>query len=561
MSHSPASASRTVAHAMLETLADAGVEYLFGLPGSTEAPLLAALDDLPRPTYVLGLHENIVVSMADGYARASGRIGAVSLHTSVGTGNAVSQMMNAFVDRSPVLAVIGHKDSRIANRGGFCTVEDLPGMLRSSTNWSRSVQHPEQAVEDVNRAVRYALGVPRGPAALVITEDLAAAGDPGRPAPAWRTAATTAPASFRPATPQLTDLAGRLRRAERPVLVAGDEVARDGAAEALGHLADRLGCVVLGEPRRSAARLGCSTEDPAYAGEYARHHPAVEEADLVVAFGARMLVEFEPPHEPEIPPEAVFVHVHESPRELGKRYEPDLSLVGTAGETIDALLELFDEPAASEAGRARVREQRDRYVRWRAEAPIQSGDEQPLRMDTVATLLDAELPEDCIIVDEAVRASRALLRHFRLPLGRGYHKNTGGAIGWGLPASVGVQLAVGVGRRVVGIVGDGSALMTIQALWTAAHHEVPVLIYILNNRSYHAVQVAVGKHRGSHSGVPDAKGSRITEPDPDFVGLATSLGVEAVRASTPEQLVKSTRAALETRHPTLVEVMLHPNEA
>lgn len=554
--------TRTVAHALLESLTAAGVSHVFGLPGSTEAPLLAALDEPDQPRYVLGLHETVVVSMADGYARGSGGLGVVSLHTSVGTGNAVSQMRNAAIDRSPVLALIGHKDSRLANRDGFCTVEDLPGMLRADTTWSREVHNAEQAVEDLQRAVRHALGVPSGPAALVITEDRAAAADRGPPAPAWRSAVTSLPSRFRPPQRELASLLERLHRAARPVIVAGDEVARDGAGETLGRLAEVLGCVVVNEPRRSATRQACSTEHDAYAGEYAPHHPAVETADVLLAVGGRMLVEFEPAAEPEVPAGVYFAHVHESPRELGKRYQPDLPLIGSAGETVAALLELAEGATPPSADTlAHVREQRRRYLEWRTGPPIQGGDEQPLTMTTVATLLDRELPSDVVVVDEAIRAARTLMRHLRLPTGRDYHRSTGGAIGWGLPAAIGLQLAVGTERRVAGVIGDGSALMSIQALWTAAHNAIPVLVYVLNNRSYHAVQVAVGKHRGDAAGGADAHGSRITDPDPDFVGLATSLGVEAVRAATPNQFVKATHRALESARPTVVEVMLRPNEA
>lgn len=563
----------TVADALVRALGRLGVKHIFGLPGSTEGPLLDALEAPGGPQYMLGLHENVVAAMADGYARASGRLGVVSLHTSVGTGNSVSQVLNASVDRSPVLALIGHKDARLNNRDGFCTVEDLPGMLRPFTKWSREVSDPCQAVEDLERAARLATTSPRGPVALTITEDKArvvldgGAGDGGADEPASGSGRF---GGYRPHREGVLAAARALSAAQRPLIIAGDGVSWTGAGELLGQVAQAYGCAVLQEPRRSAARMNCSTADPSFCGEYTGNHPAARTADLVLAVGARIFVEFEPMPASELPEDAFFIHIHEDATELGKRYLPDLGLVATAREALEDLLDAAgpadDRPSEPPTW---VAELRAGFLQRREDiAPRPSpGDE--LSVAAASRILDQELPADVVLFDEGVRSSRVLMQHFSVPASRAYHRNTGGAIGWGLPAAIGAQIAC-PDRPVALFVGDGSALLTIQALWTAAAYRVPVTVFIANNRGYQAVQAAVEKHRGPghQGGSPAAVGAVIDEPAPDFVRLAEGFGVGGCSVRTGEELRRvlkeidwrSDSASGGRRAPRVIELVLSTGE-
>ncbi|MPZ87625.1 MAG: hypothetical protein GEU81_06025 [Nitriliruptorales bacterium] len=547
----------TVADAMVRSLQRLGVRHIFGLPGSTEGPLLHALADVDSPAYVLGLHENIAAAMADGYARASGDMSVVSLHTSVGTGNAVSQIMNAFVDRSPVVALIGHKDARLANRDGFCTVEDLSGMLRPFTKWSREVADANLAVEDLERAALIATTRPRGPVALVITEDKARArfdraGD-GQPAPGPATVG-----GYRPDCEGLEAAARALASAQRPLLIAGDGVAWTGASRILEAVAETFGCPILQEPRRSASRMNCSTEHPNFCGEYSPDHPAARDADVILAVGARIFVEFEPVAASELPAGAYFIHIHEDPAELGKRYTPDLGLIGTAS---DALADL--RALAEEMGH-RPRKTDDRLMslrrgfKRRIEDSRATSPDEHFGVAAVSRILDDELPSDVMVFDEGVRSSRVLLQHLSLPGGRSYHRSTGGAIGWGLPAAIGAQIAC-PDRRVVLFVGDGSALLTIQALWTAARYEVPVTVLIANNRGYQAVQAAVEKQQGQGARAV-AVGAVIDQPAPSFVRLAEGFGVSAVSVGRHEELRLAIKEAGNTPGPSVIELALSGRE-
>jgi benzoylformate decarboxylase len=545
----------TVADALVASLQRLGVRYVFGLPGSTEGPLLDALSRVESPEYVLGLHENVVVAMADGYARVSGDVGVVSLHTSVGTGNAVSQIMNANVDRSPILAMVGHKDAGIANRDGFCTVEDLPGLLRPYTKWSRQVEVAERAVEDLQRAVQLAAAHPRGPVSLVITEDRASAAFTGS---APRVPPLPIANGFGPAREAIEATVRELETAQRPIIIAGDGVSWSDAGELLEQLASAFACPVLQEPRRSASRMNCSTTFDHYCGEYAPSHPAVVDADLVLAVGARVFVEFEPSTVSELPPAARFIHAHEDPTELGMRYVPDLGLVGTARETLQALLAASQEQGR-EADRDTMRVSR---LRARYEAGVAdqraAAEGGVLTIAAASRVLDEGLADDVVLIDEGIRSSRILLQHLAIPSTRSYHRNTGGAIGWGLPAAVGAAFAAPE-RPVALFVGDGSALMTIQALWTAAHHHLHLTIFVSNNRGYQAVQAAVEKHR-EHRLPQPAVGAAIAGPEPDFVRLAQGFGVPAVAVDTPDELRAAMRKTEVTSGPMVIELRLAESE-
>lgn len=543
-----------VADSLVASLQRMGVTHIFGLPGSTEGPLLDALSRVDTPQYVLGLHENIVTAMADGYARESGDLGVVSLHTSVGAGNAISQLMNANADSSPVLAIVGHKDAAIANRDGFCTIEDLPGLLRPFTKWSRQVEIAGLAVEDLERAAGIAMSAPRGPVALVITEDRARAVLARDERGGGTRTRVVSVAQSRPELDSIAQVVKLLEVSQRPLVIAGDGVSSSSAHFELAAFAEATGAVVLQEPRRSAARINFDTEHPNYCGEYVPEHPAVLEADLIIALGARVFVEFEPTPLPELPVGVPFVHVHEDASELGKRYVPDVAMLGSVRATLRSLLDVLGPASSNPEFRTR---HRSRHKRILAERRLVE-DGQDLTIALASQIIDDVVPEDAIIVDEGIRSSRVLLRHLSVPPSRSYHRNTGGAIGWGLPAAIGASFGQ-PGRDVVLFVGDGSALMSIQALWTAAQHGCNVTVVVSNNRGYQAVQAAVEKHRDEPLGRP-AVGAAIAGPDPDFISLAAGLGVDGVVVTTADELRRSLVSALGSPGPRVIEMRLGPDE-
>lgn len=538
-----------VARALVDVLAELGVRYLFGLPGSTEASFLDALAEGAPFEYVLALHESAAVAMADGFARASGGLGAANLHTSVGTANGISQLYNAFRDGTPLFVMAGHKSTALHNRDGFCVIDSLPDMVRGCTKWCGQSVRADQIIPDVLRAVKTARALPQGPVYLSLPEDLLeqeAGGSPG--------AISGLVPQLRPAAEPsaLSRAASLLAAAKRPVIIAGDEVARSGGVADLCQLAERLEATVLHEGHPTMARLNFDTQHRLFGGFYRDGHPALSHADCILAAGCRLFVEFSRPGSPSVPPGVPIIHVHTDPREIGKLYPVEVGLVGEAGPALKTLLELVPDGSTSLHERRVWAE--GHHLAWVAEGSTLLSAElgaQPMRMGELVKVLTEAAPPDAILVNEAINSSAALLRHYPLRYPDAYHHTSGGAMGWGLPAACGVALAK-PGRRVVALLGDGSAAMSIQALWTAARLGPPVVFIVLNNGVYQAVKGAVHRMGGAASErglYPATDISRV-----DFVALSQGFGVRARQAVGPEQLRAALDEAFSAEAPFLIEV-------
>ncbi len=541
------------AQAVLAVLRARGVRVLFGLPGSTEAALLDALRDAPDLRYVLTLQEGVAVAMADGYARATRGAAVVNLHTTVGTLAGLSLLYNAWRDRVPLVVLASHKDTRILGRGGFTSLPDTTALARPLCKWAHQTLRAEQVGEDVERAFQQALASPRGPAYVLVPEDLLADAVPG--------AGSTPTAQALPprAHPQaVEELAERLLRARRPVMVVGSEVARSGATELAVRLASELELAVLWEPRRSLVEVPYPPEDPHFVGPYDPSHPAVAAADLVMVLGAVLFVEFSPPSSPEIPQHAQLVHVHSDAAELGRLYPPALPVHGDSGLVLQDVLQALQARPEEAAAR---RSERAGWVaalrtRWEAEKISRAEREAQARGITafqVGRELGRILPPQTLVVEEAVRSSPSFLEGYPARPG-GLLRTAGGSLGWGVPAALGAQMA-DPGRPVVAVVGDGCLHFTPQALWTGVRQRLPVLVVVLNNRKYLAVEAGVRRLRGGEPapGTPGVDLSGI-----DHAAVARGYGAGGLRVDSRQGLGdvlrEGFRRALQEGRPYVVDV-------
>lgn len=528
---------------LLETLLQNQIGTIFGLPGSTEAPLLDALLDYPQVRYVLALHESIVVGMADGWARATGRPGICNLHTTVGTANGLTGLYNAWRDGSPVVAIATHKHSRILGRDGFCVGPDLPEWARPVTKWAWQGIHGDQVSEEINRALKVAAAVPQSPVYLSYPEDVLAE---EVPVAAPLASTTSLAEAYAPDGAEVNRVAELLRGARAPVIVAGDEVYRTGAAQAVLRLAERLRAPLLQESRRSSVFWNVDTTTPAYAGEYSSRHPLVRQADVILALGCRLSMEFYPAKAPDVPPGARLIHVHRDAWEIGKLYRAEIGLVADVRRLAEALLDHL-EGYVPPAGRP-----------WpdRAEPPARPQDAaaEPISPAGLAAILGAVAPPDTVVVDEAIRSSPALLTYYPMRPGTYFH-SSGGGLGWGLPAALGIQMAW-PGRPVAAVVGDGSLLFAIQALWTAVREGLPVKVIVPNNRKYLAVKAGLVEYHGNAVARNQFPGVDLTPPNLDLVHLAQGFGVPGRVAATAETVEAALAWAFAQPGPALVDVLV-----
>ncbi len=541
------------AEGFVTTLEAFGVDTFFGLPGSTEAPLLEALRQRPGIRYVLSLHEGVAVAMADGYARATGTPGLVGLHTTVGAMNGISQLFNAARDGVPVVMTVGHKDTGVLAEDGFCSYPDLASLARPFVKSSHQSLSAAWVAPDLARAITAAASSPTGPTFLAVPEDLMAARLEAdvRPESLPRLGA----GSFPPATAgaSLGEAAQMLLAARKPLMVLGNFAAA--AAGQAARLAEKLGLAVVAADLTDLGSLSYPRQAPGFLGAYGEEPELLRGCDLVLAVGCRMFYPFSSRLHPRLPEGARLIHVHPDAAELGRRLPTEVGVVGDASAILDLLLAECErlEPGlgSSEARLAKVAElQAARAARLETELEASRGS-SPVSVAEVAAGVARVLPPGTILVEEAVRGSRMVFRHLGVPVGGQLWRSSGGALGWGLPAAVGAKLAQ-PDRPVVLLVGDGTLHFTVQALWTAVVQQTPLVAIVLDNGGYLAVKRAIENLLEVPMDPRFHPGTEL--PGIDHAAVARGYGAEAVLATTAAEVAEAVADGLAAQRVRLVQV-------
>ena len=545
-----------VAARLIEILRGAGVDYLFGNPGTTELPFLDALDGSGL-TYVVALQEATAAAAADGYAQASGRLGVVNLHVAPGLANALSIVHNASRAKTPLLVTAGQQDSRLLLDAPILA-GDMVKMTEGLTKWSYELRNAAEAPSALRRAIHLALAPPTGPVFLALPMDL-------MNEPCDDRGAARGPVALRPtAEPEAIARAGSLlARAKAPAIVAGDGVARAGAQAELVALAETLGAAVHGEPIHR--RLSFPGDHALWrGGQYPTSTAtgkALERFDVVLVVGANVFTWLF--HAPGAPFGAAqtIIQIDDDAREIGRSYPVALGIVagvrGALSDLHEAVAKRQDD-AARGAARERLvtlGRARDEHVRRLAAAADASAERVPIAPEYLMGMLGTLLPPDALVVDESASSLSHVLRHLPFRAGSDFFGSKTGTLGWAMGAALGVQLAH-PRRRVVATIGDGSVMYAPQALWTAAHYTLPVTYVVANNASY-----AILKSGMLAFGLPGAKrgvfpGMDLVSPEIDYVALARSMGVLAERVDKPAALREALLRALDHPGPALVDVAI-----
>lgn len=506
-------AARTVRDATFDVMRRCGMTTIFANPGSTEVPFLAGLPEDLR--FVLALHEGSVVGMATGWAIARGEPAFVLLHTTAGLGNAVGALATARVNRAPLVVVVGQQDRRHLAFEPFLAGH-LQGLAGDYPVW---VDQPVRA-QDVPGALARAWHeacTGRGPALVVVPMDdwLQPAGERYEIAAPERL--LRARAADAPAVAELADL---LAGARRPVLVVGAGADSPEAWTALVALAERLACPVWQEP--FGARAGFPQDHPLFAGHLPADRGSVRDAlaghDLIVAVGAPVFRQYAYEPGPLVAEGARVVVISDDPAEA-HRSPAQLAVLAPPAAICRAVLEHVP---------ARREDARPFPSRPPAVTPPPAG--EPLRAGHVFAALAERLPRDAVVVEETP-SSRSEL-HARIPAREplGFLSAAMGGLGFGLPAAIGVRMAL-PGRPVVAVVGDGSSLYAIQSLWSAAHYRAGVLFVILANGGY-AIMDRLAEQAGGTAPWPSLGEVEIS-------ALARALGcVDVVRVDGHSELLR-----------------------
>jgi benzoylformate decarboxylase len=520
----------TVREAVHRLMREYGMTTVFGNPGSTELPLF--LDFPVDFRYVLGLQEAVVVGMADGHAQARRNAAFVNLHSAAGVGHAMGNIFTAFKNRTPLLVTAGQQARSILPFDPFLHSAQATELPKPYVKWSTEPARAEDVPLAIARAYHVAMSPPCGPVLVSI------------PADDWNV--LTEPVAPRQVSQRLrpdpTLLAGvgqALDASARPALVIGAAVDRDGAWDAAVALAERHQARVFAAPM--SGRCGFPEDHRLFAG----HLPAMRERiaerlaghDFILAVGAPAFTYHVEGSGPHLPPGATLAQLIDDPATAA--WTPvGNAVVCSIGLGLADLLARpappVRPPPAPQPPRARL-------------APPAAGERLPVPW--VLQTLAALRPPDSIVVEEAPSARAPMQAHLPMLRSGSFYTMCSGGLGHSLPAAVGVALAQ-PGVRVIALIGDGSAMYAIQALWSAAQLRLPITVLILKNRRYAALQdfaPVFGYPPGA-----DVAGTAL--PDLDFVALAAGHGMPGVRVAEAARLHDVLASALQSQGPTLVEI-------
>ncbi|HVN44478.1 MAG TPA: benzoylformate decarboxylase [Steroidobacteraceae bacterium] len=512
----------TVREAVFGVLRRFGIDTIFGNPGSTELPMYR---DFPADfRYVLGLQESVVVAMADGFAQARAEAALVNLHSAIGVGHAVGSLFTAYRNQSALVITAGQQARSLLPFEPFLYSAEATTLPRPYVKWSCEPARAEDVPAAVARAFFVALEAPRGPTFVSIPVD-----DWDRPCtpPALREVSCRVAGD--PAL--LARAAAMLSAARRPVLIAGASVARDRAWDDLIALAERHRAAVWASPLSS--RNSFPEDHPLFAGflpaDRERIVASLRGHDLIMVLGAPVFTYHTEGQGPHIPDGAALVQLTDDASAaarapVGLAIVTDLAL-GIRGLLGAAAPTRADPPQRAAADPVPADRLTDRYL-----------------LQQIAALR----PAGSLIVEEAPSSRSAMQAHLPMLERDSFYTCASGGLGHGLPAAIGVALAR-PDRRVIALLGDGSAMYAIQGLWSAAQLGVAVSFVIINNGGYRALEELAPRF-----GVSSPPGTRLAQLD--FCALARALGVDAVRVSRCTELEAALRTAFAAAGPTLIEV-------
>jgi len=544
---------QSTAEVMLDILRSEGVRYIFGNPGTTEMPLINALDGVQDMSYVLGLQEASVISMADGYATTSGRTGFVNVHTAGGLGHGMGALLHSRIANTPLVITAGQQDTRHAAMDPLLGGDPVE-LARPLVKWAREVTHPEQLPMLLRRAFNDSAAAPRGPVFLSLPMDVME-----------RTTLATAGQKSRihhaSVAGGLDELSDALVAIPRLALIAGDELSDENALAETTELAELLGAPVFGSSWPDGQPFPAT--HPLWSGNLPSNaadlRACLQNFDAVLVLGGHSLITYLYTPGPALPPTCRLFQLTANSNNLGRLYSTTWGSVGNIEASLRALIPeirrkiephrnaiaLLHHAAAQKQAtyRAELTKRLQSELRARTITPFVAAHEVLRGAGSKAAIVD-ESP----VTMESVRAC------LRVQHVRKYLFMRSAVLGWGMPAAVGASL--GLDREpVVALVGDGSALYSPQALWTAAHEQLPVTFVVMNNREY-GILKGYMRDQKQYAGARAGRfiGTDLVNPSINFRALAESMGLTAVQVHSAADLAGAVEANIASGAPGLIEV-------
>ena len=540
--------------AFLSILKSEGVTHLFGNPGTTELPIMHALKDYPDIKYILGLQESIVVAMADGYSRATGKLSACNVHVAPGLGNAMGAIYNAKFVGSPIIITAGQQEQ------GHGLMEPmlygpLVRMAEPLVKWATEVTRLEDLPRIMRRSAKIALSPPTGPVFISLPGDILnteANIDLGKPIRVIDT--------FRPSHSSIELIAKQINKYKKPVIVVGHEVATYDAFKEITLFAELSGSAVYQQTVPHGSHF--PSEHVAFMGALPRlQNPTrkiLENYDLLICVGCdglRMSVwnDTEP-----LPSKMPIIHIGINEWEIGKNYYTETAIIGNVKNTLcDINQYLQNTLTAKKIIKAKTNLEHIAKNNWTIKKKklttktLSDKSKIPITANWLMMNLANNISKNNIVVEEGLVSTRSLLNYLPYKNNKDFYGLASGGIGWAVSGAIGVSLA-NPNKTIIAIIGDGSSMYGIQSLWSAAHYKLPIIYIIANNQSYRIIKERLEAFHKNTNFV----GMDFDKPKIDFLKLANSLGIKSETIDKPKTLDTVFKRVFKYKKPYLLNVMV-----
>ena len=543
--------------AVLEMLKAEGVKHIFGNPGTSEAPLIDMLGDYPELQYFLTLQESVAMGMGESYARATEKPSFVSLHVDSGLANGIALMLDALNTGTPMVITSANYDARKINE----TKTDLAELVRPVTKWSVELNLPDQIPSVMRRAFHEANSHPKGPVYVGFTANALEAEAEMNIVPSSKMHD-----SYRPDPKGIEEAVKLIMAAKEPLMMVGDRVSEDHANDMAVELAELMGFPVH---QSRGAEVSFPTTHPRFFGNHTLRvtssRKALEGVDLVLAIGMDAMDELFYWGDIILGENTKLVHIDPIPGRAGRSEPTDVGIVSHCGLAIEELIrslkplitpELANEIEGRKIGVVAAAADKRKAFEDSVTAKWDNKPMSPARM--MSELADA-LPDNAIVVDDSI-SNRATMRHYFQGQKRGdLRAFRGQSIGGGIGTTMGTAVA-NPDRPVFGIIGDGSAMMTIQGLWTAANDNIPCIFVICNNGMYRVLKVNFDVYQREILQQKESSGENLPYsdfPTPfDVSSIASSMGVHGERITDPAEIAPAVQRAVASGKPAVLDIVI-----
>jgi len=543
--------------AILEMLKAEGIKHIFGNPGTSEAPLIDMLGDYPELRYFLTLQESVAMGMGESYARATEKPSFVSLHVDSGLANGIALMLDALNTGTPMVITSANYDARKINENKT----DLAELVRPVTKWSVELNLPDQIPSVMRRAFHEANSHPKGPVYVGFTANALEAEAEMNIVPSSKMHD-----SYRPNSQGIKEAVKLIMEAKRPMMIVGDRVSDDHANDLAVELAELIGFSVY---QSRGAEVSFPTTHPQFFGNHSlrvtSNRQALEDVDLLLAIGMDAMDELFYWGDVILGEQTKLIHIDPIPGRAGRSEPTDVGIVSHCGLAIEELLGSIKPLLTSELEND-INIRRSGVVTAAAEKRkdfddlvAAKWDSKPMSPARMMSELSKAIPNDAIVVDDSI-SNRAAMRHYFQGHKRGdLRAFRGQSIGGGIGTTMGTKVA-NPDRPVFGIIGDGSAMMTIQGLWTAANDNIPCIFVICNNGMYRVLKVNFDVYQREIMQQEESAGENLPYsdfPTPfDVSAIATSMGVHGERISDPAEIAQAVQRAVASGKPAVLDIVI-----